>query len=204
MADDEDNDAVSDADLALHYRGRVLDPEGKPAAGAKIFLTCRRNGADDEPWAVTGVDGQFDFTAQRSDFKPGGISSWLACDLVAMVDGLGFAAQSALDFETTGEALKRLPDHTRRLLDDDAGKRSPELRLVRDDVPLVGRVMSIDGKPVAGGVSCAASIHFNDQGTLDAWELAARNPKADYYSVGRTVPRHAAGDIQNDRARRHD
>ena len=94
MADDEVNDAASDADLTLHYRGQVFDPEGKAAAGAKIFLTCRRNGAEDEPWAVTGVDGQFDFTAQRSDFKPGGISSWLACDLVAMVDGLGFAAQA--------------------------------------------------------------------------------------------------------------
>jgi RNA polymerase sigma factor (sigma-70 family) len=113
----------------VEVRGRVLDPDGKPVAGAKLFraLSAPRAG----PWpdasaaATSGADGRFRFTIPRSelDEAPG---EWSPSQVMAVADGSGC----------------------------DWGKLGPEdkemtLRLVKD-MPVRGRILDPEGKPVAG------------------------------------------------------
>ncbi|MCI0455814.1 MAG: sigma-70 family RNA polymerase sigma factor [Gemmataceae bacterium] len=132
-------------------RGLVLDPEGKPAAGAKLYLAHNSFKSkpdllsesfkafaggphsylwtDDPPekvnlplQATTGADGRFSFTAQRRDLGHGTL-------VVARLPGHG------PDWAELGS------------LEKDGGIT---LQLARDDVPIQGRVLDLEGQPVVG------------------------------------------------------
>ncbi len=113
-------------DKALSIKGRVLNPEGEPVAGAHLFLLSAaiQKKADSPIRATTDPDGRFRFTAHPEDFGPQGKGK-----LVATAKGFG------LDW-----------------IDLSAKDRSEErtLQLVVDDVPIEGRVLDLEGKPVAG------------------------------------------------------
>jgi RNA polymerase sigma factor (sigma-70 family) len=113
---------------AVRVRGRVLDPDGKPLAGAKVYLHYYSPKPLDYPVrAASGGDGRFAFTFARSELdttqsdNPGS-------EVAAVARGYGF------DVATVGE-----PGADGELT----------LRLVRD-LPVVGRLLDQDGKPVAG------------------------------------------------------
>jgi RNA polymerase sigma factor (sigma-70 family) len=104
---------------AVALRGRVLDPDGKPVAGARLYLLGGA-GKDQAPSRVRGTtdqDGRFRLTAARDRY------------VVAAADGCGPAWAWTDDFNK--------PDGL-------------TLRLVKDDVPIRGRVIDLQGKPVAG------------------------------------------------------
>jgi RNA polymerase sigma factor (sigma-70 family) len=119
----------------VEVSGRVVDPDGKPVAGAKVVLHQRHAQgvpADFFPASATGTTdskGRFRFSgsvhlnAPTRDYPP-----WLV--LTAHVPGLGPAATVEL---TSPDELK---DRT--------------LRLVKDDVPIRGRILNLEGKPIAG------------------------------------------------------
>jgi RNA polymerase sigma factor (sigma-70 family) len=113
-------------DQAIEIKGRVLDPEGKPFAGAHLFLLANgnRKNADDPPRATADKDGHFRFRARSAGFGPQGKAV-----LAATAKGFG------LDW-----------------IDVNAKSESAEitLRLVADDVPIEGRVLDLEGNPVAG------------------------------------------------------
>jgi beta-lactamase regulating signal transducer with metallopeptidase domain/protocatechuate 3,4-dioxygenase beta subunit len=191
--------AVPDANLVLHYRGRVLDPDGKPLAGAAVFFTFddwgRQLDRTSRRMAATGADGWFDFQTRRSDFEPNVATSWLAPGVVITADGFGCAQAASLAFETTGEARKRMSDVARRRVDEQLVEHDPIVRLVRDDAPLTGRLVSTEGKPLVGARVVARRVYYNTEGILDAWETGVRQPKADADAQYRAVPR---GGFPND------
>lgn len=117
----------------LAVKGRVLDPTGKPVAGAKLYLPVAlpmiplpffQKEAAPQLQATTGPDGRFEFTVAR----PRGDMDFYR-QLVAVADG--FAADWA-------EPLK--PD----------AKGDLTFKLVPDDVPVKGRLVDLEGRPVSG------------------------------------------------------
>jgi hypothetical protein len=133
-------------------RGRVLDPAGKPFKGARVYLRyvsphgfgfhhkgwSRRGKEGDLPlgdtvWplpvrATSGADGTFHFTFTRADLDARLVeeqSARPAVIAVAAGHGPGWAALGKPGAKLT-------------------------LRLTRDDVPVVGRILDEDGRPVRG------------------------------------------------------
>ena len=142
-------------------RGRVLDPDGKPVAGAGIYvrhhaevqwlpinpMAARQKGQV----AATDADGRFHFDLDKAaadgpsdDGGPG----WHKAQIAAAAPGFAPAWVEAGDLLEKGEAT---------------------LHLVRDDVPVRGRVLDSQGRPVAGVVVRIRAIwEVKDGVDLDA------------------------------------
>jgi RNA polymerase sigma factor (sigma-70 family) len=105
--------------------GRVLGPDGQPFEGARLYLgsSGRKSGAD-RVRATTGADGRFRFGAARAELARN-------ARLVAVAAGLGPDWVAAADLDKGGAVT---------------------LRLVPDDVPINGRVLDLEGQPIAGAV----------------------------------------------------
>ena len=130
-----------DAVGTFTIRGQVLDPDGKPVANAEIFVRHH----NEYGWspispvskgqkgrvAVSNTDGRFQFELDKasSDFPYGEQTSWHKAMIAATALGFGLAWVEAGSLANGGEA---------------------RLRLVRDDVPIRGRVLDTQGRPVAG------------------------------------------------------
>ena len=115
--------------------GRVLDPDGKPLPAARIYV--RNNHWFDrgeesraiEQSAVAGPDGRFfiDLDPSKSDAPIGDGPPWHEAMIAAVAPGYGPTWIKA------GEAVQS----------------GAELRLVRDDLPIGGRILNTQGRPVA-------------------------------------------------------
>ena len=143
-ADKEDKEAVA-------YGGRVLGPDGRPVAGAKLYLTLWW-GYHYEPFtspesATTGPDGHFAFTAPKAKYQ----------DQATIVA----AAASNLGVGWVG------------LLKDDK-KTDLTLNLVADDVPITGQVVDLEGKPVPGATLRVLQIMASPREDLGPWLAAAK------------------------------
>jgi RNA polymerase sigma factor (sigma-70 family) len=154
--------AVEDQGDRIAVSGRVLDPDGKPLAGAAITMWWH----DPRGWvcwhhpsmysikpyrgATSGVDGRFRFSfakaAIRDTYLTADARPWHRAAIVAAAPGYGPAWVHVCDL----------------------GNVNAKLQLVRDDVPIVGRVRDLQGQPVAG----ALVRFYRIQGGLerDAWE----------------------------------
>ncbi len=113
-------------------RGRVLGPDGKPVEKARVYLLDQSARARaPEPRAASGADGGFHFTFQKSEIELGlgYVNPWLGVYLVAMAEGYGPAVGRLDRPDVPGEQT---------------------LRLAKDDVPIEGRVLDLEGRPVAG------------------------------------------------------
>ncbi|MGP0063332.1 MAG: sigma-70 family RNA polymerase sigma factor [Isosphaeraceae bacterium] len=117
------------------FRGKVTDADGKPVAGAEILLGLNTFTLD-EPgsprrMAASGPDGRFEVAIPPANFElrsdPGMIP--FVPVLAARLPGMG-------------------PDW----IQIDAKKPAGEitLRLRRDDVPIEGRVINLEGRPIPG------------------------------------------------------
>ncbi len=123
--------------------GRVLDPDGKPVAGGGVYVlhyaevqwlpidptAARQKGRV----AATDTDGRFDFEIDKAagDVQFDGRPGWHKAQIAAAAPGFAPAWVEAGDLVKKGEAT---------------------LRLMRDDVPVRGRVLNSEGQPVAGVV----------------------------------------------------
>jgi protocatechuate 3,4-dioxygenase beta subunit len=144
----------------LPVAGRVLDPDGQPIAGAAIHIHhLTEHGWDpSDPVthgqrgrvAVSEPDGRFRFNLDKSSsdwtFSDG--PAWHEAKIAAVAPGYGPAWIAA------GTLLK--------------GSEAT-LRLVRDDVPIRGRVLDLQGRPVPGVTVRADQMNAANAGTdLDA------------------------------------
>jgi RNA polymerase sigma factor (sigma-70 family) len=138
----------------ITVRGRVVDPDGKPCAGAKLYLWVVPNFEKPVPpkfQATTGPDGRFDFTFAKQEIAA--LEQWLVNSrpepwhqalIVAAAPGYGAAwagMAQALPQYGAGGAMP-VP----------FGKDDVVLRLVKDDVPVKGRIRDLQGRPVVGAV----------------------------------------------------
>jgi RNA polymerase sigma factor (sigma-70 family) len=118
--------------------GRVLDPEGRSFAGAKLLLWLDYNVEKAIPpkvRATSGPDGSFRITFAKHDIldieEPwinARAEPWRWAKIIAAARGYG-----------CGWADLGLQE-----------KRELTLRLVQDDVPIKGRVLDLQGRPIAG------------------------------------------------------
>src|SRR5262249_54887040 len=123
----------------IDVSGQVLDPDGKPAAGAKVYLLgSKRIGA--EAVATADADGKFRFTAKPED--------------------VGF----------DGRVLAAAEGHAPDWIDlSRCEQGAVTLRLRTDDVPFTGRVVTLEGQPVAGATVEAERLGAPAEGDLKAW-----------------------------------
>jgi protocatechuate 3,4-dioxygenase beta subunit len=115
-----DKDEKSDT---IEVSGRVLDPDGKPFAGATLTLwTGTAKAEAPRTRATTGKDGRFRFAVRRAALQQ--------ATVVATAEGYG------LDWVELPHPIPN--DH------------EATLRLVRDDLPITGRFLNLEGRGIAG------------------------------------------------------
>jgi RNA polymerase sigma factor (sigma-70 family) len=108
---------------AVEAGGQVLGPDGKPFAGARLFVVTRGTKGDDRtPRATTGADGRFRVLIAAADL-----------------------AREARLVVTAGEYG---PDWVKLGQADRPGELT--LRLAKDDLPVEGRVLDLEGRPLPG------------------------------------------------------
>jgi protocatechuate 3,4-dioxygenase beta subunit len=135
QADPKANDDV------LAVRCRVLDPDNKPVAGARLYLPRRSRQRPEEREDIpvvqrgtTDAEGRFRLELPRKE-----VQSDRPVPLLATADGFGLAWVELPKKEGPGDLT---------------------LRLVKD-VPIRGRIVTTEGKPMAGiAVSVAGVMAF--------------------------------------------
>jgi RNA polymerase sigma factor (sigma-70 family) len=139
--------AIDDAGETVTFRGRVLDGDGKPLAGAEVTLWAHfgYDGAYSLDWhpetagpfrakplATTGQDGRFTATFRKADVTENPLNMWerpwRLVQVVVAAEGYGPAWASLVSLD----------------------KQELTLRLTRNDAPVKGRVLDLEGRPVAG------------------------------------------------------
>jgi RNA polymerase sigma factor (sigma-70 family) len=147
---------------AVEVSGRVVDPDGKPFAGAKVFFARYILGEDGPPppTVTSDAEGRFRLRVSRAGYpeeymKP----QWMRGAVVAVGQGFAFGWAGA------GSAEK-LADVT--------------IKLARE-VPIEGRVVDLQGQPIAGVTVQVRSVRCReDGGDLKAFVEALRAKKHDY------------------------
>ena len=201
-----DNALKTDADAVgeqLEYSGTVVDPDGKPVSGARLYLVYfvpEPTGLLTPDWeqlAVTDSQGDFQFSIRDDHFGPlAPARQWEPGSICAVADGYGFAWSQAALFETSGKQLQAMrsrldgvPADVRKRVEDSLARAvGAPLRLVPDDEPIRGQILDIDGQPVAGATLTLFEAYAGDTGTLDAWLSATRLEQADFYSARASTP----------------
>jgi RNA polymerase sigma factor (sigma-70 family) len=127
---------AKEAERTVAISGQVLDPDGKPLAGARLMLwTNAVKGKEAMPTrATTADDGRFRLTIARADLEKN-------------VKLIGAAKDYGPDWVDTAELVKG----------DDL-----TLRLVKDDVPINGRIRDLEGQPVAGATVWVGRVEKGD------------------------------------------
>ncbi len=133
-------------------RGRVLDPDDKPIKGARLYWphlrTAQPRSEDDIEYperAKTDTEGRFHFALPRADILAGRKMS-----LIAAADGYG------------ADWMELSPDNPPAEL---------TLRLAKD-LPINGRIVSTEGKPLAGLRVGITMLATTPQGKLDSFLTA--------------------------------
>jgi RNA polymerase sigma factor (sigma-70 family) len=161
-ADDKPKAAPSkpEEEKTVEFRGQVLDPNGKPFAGAKLHLVYPTPKERPIPARATSdAEGRFRLRIAKTDFdrsyKP---APWEEAVVVAAAKGYGLG----------------MPERR-------AGKSEPNtalmLRLAKDDTPLNGRILDLQGKPVAGATVRVHGLYAPFKGNLAAFVGALKETK---------------------------
>ncbi len=127
-------------------RGQVLDPDGKPAAGASLHVLAAMNPDDEGKRLVktAGPDGRFALTIGP---RPGGLLTSEPFGIV-VAQAPGFALDwASFDPSKTGGAIT--------------------LRLRRDEVPIEGRIVSLEGRPIPGLKVNLEFLHESSPASID-------------------------------------
>jgi protocatechuate 3,4-dioxygenase beta subunit len=186
----------------VELSGKVVGPDGKAVPGAPVYLVRGKLAREQEygfgrplpapaPRAITGPDGEFQFRLTPADL-------WTPNALLMAADpayagrepvpagGFGVGWEMAWAFDLTGTLRKA------------AGAVSPErekpvLRLVKDDVPLTGRIVDPDGRPVKGasiGLICVYRTRGED---LTGFLQTLQKENGDYDDVRQQHASHMLG-----------
>jgi RNA polymerase sigma factor (sigma-70 family) len=154
---------VKDGEVeTIALSGRVLDPTDKPVKEAKLYLLDFSDAkVSPKVQATSDADGRFRFTISRKNVQlpPYARNRWDPIFLCAMAEGHG----AALSPVGTPGAI---------------GERT--LHLVKDDVPIRGRVLDLQGKAVSGGTVRVIGLCLPNDGDLAAFAEALKASKDGY------------------------
>ncbi len=140
---------------AVVFGGQVVDPDGRPFVGAKLYLSEFRSADRNSSFplrARSDTAGRFRFKVEKAHFELPHLEPWRNARVIALADGFG-----------PGGTDSDLPDAGRELT----------VRLARDDVPITGRLMDLEGRAVAGAVVQAERFLASTSGDLTPWYRAA-------------------------------
>src|SRR5262249_4436548 len=147
-------------------RGRVLDPDGKLFAGARIYAYRPYTGRNSDPLfapgppapdATSDADGRFRFAMPEPGFETLQFqATWAHPTVAALAPGFGPAWASFTTAEGAGDLT---------------------LKLVRDDVPIEGRVVDLQGRPVPGVTIRPVGVYASAAEDLAVWEAAMSRSK---------------------------
>ena len=147
-------------------RGRVLDPDGRPVSGATLRLENLINmtmADPDEPKGTSGPDGRFAFRAPREVFDRFGSGYRMrSLKVIASAPGFGFG------WGEPGIRSDALGDIT--------------ARLARDDHPLEGRLLDLEGRPIPGASIRTLYAGVSPGGDLSSWAIGFRDRDEGIYS----------------------
>ena len=146
----------------FEFAGRVLDPDGKPVAGAKLHLAYFRYQGKGARFSTrcprSNAQGRFHFYATKQDFSDTDTNEpWTTAIVVATLEGFGLGWADAA--ESGEKTIDRL---------------NLTLRLVRDDPPISGRIVDLQGHPVAGVAIEPGEILEPEARALSSWINASR------------------------------
>jgi RNA polymerase sigma factor (sigma-70 family) len=171
--------AEEDRTKPVTFAGRVLDPDGKPFEGAKISLVSYglKDPSNRSTRAASGVDGRFKFDVPIAEFdanfEPG--TAWQYATLIARAEGFAFGMASL------GRKVK-----TPTI----AEGQEPTIRLARDDVPIEGQILDLEGKPVAGVEIAVRTVQASDDEDLTKWLAGLKELGGVYTADGKFLSRN--------------
>ena len=147
-----------EAGMPVTFRGRVVGPDGKPVAGAKVWMVdpgiVPKAAIGPKAVATTRADGRYEVT---EDGKGRG-EHWVhTAKLAATAHGFGVGWVNATD-------------------------KALEIRLVPDE-PVKGRVLTLEGKAVAGATVRVLSTWAPNDADLGPWLTALKAAKHPFYEV---------------------
>jgi RNA polymerase sigma factor (sigma-70 family) len=137
----------------ITVRGRVLGPDGRPVAGAKLHMTLAwvhpSQSSPSPEYATTGPDGRFAFTVPKGRFS----NQDTVVVALAANHGAGWVQVPA----------NKQDDLT--------------IRLAEDDIPITGQVVDLEGKPVPGATLTVLQINAAPKEDLGPWLNAVKAKK---------------------------
>jgi RNA polymerase sigma factor (sigma-70 family) len=152
---------------SIAYSGRVLGPDGRPVAGAKLYMTLAvgylKRPAPSPEYGKTGPDGRFQFKVSKAKFD----DHYTVVAATAPRRGPGWVMVPA------------------------GGKRDGlTIRLVPDDMPITGQVVDLEGRPVPGATLTVLQIHEAPGADLGPWLAAARARKGLSWALEQRYLKH--------------
>jgi protocatechuate 3,4-dioxygenase beta subunit len=128
--------APNEAGETVTLTGRVLGPDGEPFERARLYLWTNtwQPKVDRLVRATTAVDGRFRFTVARAYLAK-------VAQIVAVAKDHGPDWAVAAEIARGGEVT---------------------LRLVKDDVPIDGRILDLEGQPIAGATVRVVRVEQGD------------------------------------------
>jgi hypothetical protein len=166
------DDAKEETGDPVEVSGRVVDPDGKPVAGAKVFFARSMFDLRDEPppappTVTSDAEGRFRLSVSRSGYKAHDKyekEHWLRGAVVAVGKGHGPGFVRADNAEKLGNVI---------------------VKLVKD-VPIEGRVVDLEGKPIAGARVQVRSFAGDDGPDLKPFVESLQKKGASSYRAVRT------------------
>jgi RNA polymerase sigma factor (sigma-70 family) len=158
-ADPPKSPAGGESRVVPGVRGTVLDPAGKPVAGAAVYVRTKDGAALGKPVTTTDRDGRF--TVPR----PGETTD----RVTVLAHAPGFAAGWR---SWQGDAPSDI-----------------SIALAADDVPIAGRVLDLEGKPVAKVVVRLNDVVIYPDGSKGVFDWLARlGPRPKQVWAGGAIP----------------
>ncbi|WP_010587715.1 M56 family metallopeptidase [Schlesneria paludicola] len=206
------NEVKQDGPVAIDhssqiFQGTVVDPSGKPVAGAKIYLVAyfrepiRPFEANWRPVCMTNAKGEFRFGKDElSAYGELSPNRWNHATLCATADGYGFGWSTVALFETSGSAVNELrklaanlPDPYREAQLKVLESAGQPLQLKPDDQPIEGQILNIDGQPVVGAKVLLIQARTGADERLEEWQKKTTEERADFYSTNQALSKQMNG-----------